>query len=422
MSSSAQKKTEVWAAWHTLKDPKLVGVLTANVTRGKEIFSFEYEPSWLKSSYAFGLDPALKLYSGKQYLADDRPNFGVFLDSSPDRWGRTLIQRREALLAREEKRSAKNLFESDFLLGVFDEHRMGGLRFKFSDGPFLDENKEYATPPWSSIRELEAISLKLEEENIESNPKYSKWLQMLFAPGSSLGGARPKATVCDSKGHLWIAKFPSKSDFHDVGAWEYIVYELAKNCELDIPEAQVMKVGSKHHTFLSKRFDRTSSGKRIHFSSATTLLERKDGDNASSGACYLEIVNLLIENGANTNKDLEELWKRIVFSICVSNTDDHLRNHGFLLTNDGWRLSPAYDMNPNQYGNGLSLNISENSNAQNLELALEVAESFRLNKKKAQEIITKTKGEISKWRIFAKELKMSSNEQDKMAEAFRLSK
>jgi serine/threonine-protein kinase HipA len=323
-------------------------------------------------------------------------------------------------IARKEKKSVKKLLESDFLLGVFDEYRMGGLRFKYADGPFLDDNKEYATPPWSSIRELEAISLKLEEENIENNPEYSKWLQMLFAPGSSLGGTRPKATVCDPKGHLWIAKFPSKSDVHDVGAWEYIVYELAKKCGLDIPEAQVMKVGSKHHTFLSKRFDRTNSGKRIHFSSAMTLLERKDGDNASLGVSYLELVNFLIESGANTNKDLENLWKRIVLSVCVSNTDDHLRNHGFLLTSEGWCLSPAYDMNPNQFGNGLTLNISETSNEQSLELALEVCADFRLDQKKAQKIISTIKYEVSKWPSLAKQLKISKPEQERMAEAFRV--
>ncbi len=422
MSNINQKQIEVWADWHTLKAPGLVGVLSANMSRCKEIFSFEYEPTWLKGPYVFELDPALKLYLGKQYLADDKPNFGIFLDSSPDRWGRTLIERREALLARAEKRPVKKLFESDFLLGVSDEHRMGGLRFKYADGPFLGENKGYATPPWSSIRELETISLKLEEENIETNPEYSKWLQMLFVPGSSLGGVRPKATICDPKGNLWIAKFPSRNDTHDVGAWEYIVYELAKSCGLDASEAQVMKFGSKHHTFLSKRFDRTASGKRIHFSSAMTLLERKDGDNASIGASYFELADFLIESGTKTTEDLEELWKRIVFSICVSNTDDHLRNHGFLLTNEGWYLSPAYDMNPNQFGNGLSLNISETSNEQSLELALEVCTAFRLDQKKAQKIISKIRDEVSKWQNLANQLKIPKSEQDRMAEAFRATK
>lgn len=418
MSSSSQKQIEVWADWHSLKEPTLVGVLSAQLSRGKEVFSFEYEPGWLKNPFALSLDPALKLYSGKQYLMDERPNFGAFLDSSPDRWGRTLIERREALMARKEKRPIKKLLESDFLLGVFDQHRMGGLRFKYKDGPFLDDNKDYATPPWSSIRELEAISLKLEEEDAENNPKYSEWLKTLFVSGSSLGGARPKATISDTKGHLWIAKFPSRSDAHDVGGWEYIIHQLAIKCGLDVPEAEVMKVGSKHHTFLSKRFDRAAKNKRIHFSSAMTLLERKDGDHASHGASYLELVNLLIESGVNTKEDLEQLWKRIVFSICVSNTDDHLRNHGFLLTGDGWRLSPAYDMNPNPYGGGLSLNVSETSNEQNLDLALEVCTDFRLDAKKAQKIISKIKAEVLKWHNLAKELKISKSEQDRMAGAF----
>ncbi|MBP9709274.1 MAG: HipA domain-containing protein, partial [Oligoflexales bacterium] len=225
--------------------------------------------------------------------------------------------------------------------------------------------------------------------------------------------------VSDHNGHLWIAKFPSKSDTQDVGAWEYIVYELAKNCGLNIPSAQVINVGSKHHTFLSKRFDRTDSNKRIHFSSAMTLLERKDGDSANVGASYLELANFLIESGAKTNEDLEELWKRIVFFICVSNTDDHLRNHGFLFTDVGWRLSPAYDMNPNHYRGGLSLNISESSNEQNIDLALEVCGDFRVDQKKAEKIVSKIREEVSKWPQLAKQLKISKAEQDRMKEAFR---
>jgi serine/threonine-protein kinase HipA len=418
MSLASQKLIEVWADWHTLKKPTLVGKLSAQLSRGKEVFSFEYHADWLKSPYAFSLDPSLKLYSGKQYLTDEKTNFGVFLDSSPDRWGRTLIQRRESLLAQKEKRSSKKLLESDFLLGVFDQHRMGGLRFKFKDGLFLDDNKDYATPPWSSLRELEAISLKLEDEDAENKKDYSQWLRTLVVPGSSLGGARPKATICDTKGHLWIAKFPSRNDHHDVGGWEYIIHQLAQKCDLQVPEAQVMKVGSRRHTYLSKRFDRVVNNSRIHFSSAMTLLERNDGDSARHGASYLELVDFLIESGANTKGDLEELWKRIVFSICISNTDDHLRNHGFLLTREGWCLSPAYDMNPNPYGGGLSLNISENSNQQSLDLALDVCSDFRVDFKKAQKIISKIKTEVSKWPSLAKQLKISKSEQDHMADAF----
>ena len=420
MSAMNQNIIEVWGDWEILKGPRLVGELIASVSRDKEILSFEYEKNWIKETHSFQIDPALKLYSGKQFVFDDKTNFGAFLDSSPERWGRTLIARREAMLARTEKRPIKKLLESDFLLGVFDEHRMGGLRFKNTGGPFLDDSKDFATPPWSSIRKLEAISLKLEEDNVEYNPKYSQWLQMLYAPGSSLGGARPKATVCDQKGNLWIAKFPSLNDEHNVGAWEYVVNRIASQCGLNVPEAKIMNVGSKHHTFLSKRFDRTLSNKRVHFSSAMTLLERKDGESSSNGVSYFELVNLLIESGAKTKEDLEELWMRIVFSICISNTDDHLRNHGFLLTKEGWRLSPAYDLNPNQYGNGLNLNISETSNEQSLELALEVSEVFRIELKRASKIISKIKSEVSKWPQIAKQLKIPKSEQDQLAEAFRI--
>ncbi|MDW5289161.1 HipA domain-containing protein [Formosa sp. PL04] len=409
----------VYADWAELGSAVLVGELYSETLRGKEIFSFAYHKDWLQSDYAYQLDPDLGLFEGIQYLNDEKSNFGLFLDSSPDRWGRVLMKRREAALARKEERKTDKLFETDFLLGVFDEHRMGALRFKLDkEGSFLNDNKELASPPWTSIRELEQISLRLEDDDSLDDPDYLKWLQMLVSPGSSLGGARPKASVLDNKGNLWIAKFPSKNDGDDIGAWEMVTYQLAIQSGIDMADSKAEKFSSNQHTFLTKRFDRTNTGKRIHFASAMTLLGYTDGTDASSGASYLELVDFITKHGAHPEKDLKQLWRRIVLSICVSNTDDHLRNHGFLLTKKGWVLSPAYDINPVETGMGLKLNISEDDNTLDLDLALEVAPYFRIEKEEGEIIIDKIRAVVSQWKTFANRYGISRLEQERKAEAF----
>ncbi|SMG48177.1 serine/threonine-protein kinase HipA [Marivirga sericea] len=411
----------VYADWKEVKGPKLMGVLTAELLRGKEIFFFEYHKEWLSSGFAHNLDPDLQLYSGPQYLNDEEKfNFGLFLDSSPDRWGRVLIQRREAAKARSENRKATKLFETDYLLGVYDEHRMGGLRFKLDpSGPFLNDDERQASPPWTSIRELEEVSLKLEKEDAINDPEYLKWLNMLVNPGSSLGGARPKASVLDTNHHLWIAKFPSKNDDHNLGAWEMVTYDLAKTAGINMSECKAQKFSSHHHTFLTKRFDRSSTGERIHFTSAMTQLGYTDGADASTGASYLELVDFITTHGANVSEDLQELWRRIVFNICISNTDDHLRNHGFLLSNEGWHLSPAFDINPVETGTGLKLNISEDDNALDTDLAMEVHEYFRLDRKTATTIINQVKNAVENWSTIASNYGIPRSEQEIKSPAFQ---
>lgn len=410
------KKIEVWADWHFLTQPKIVGVLTATVSRGKEVFSFEYDGNWLKSEWKFQIDPELKLFEGKFHPQSTKDNFGVFLDSSPDRWGRTLMLRRESVQAREQKRQIKTLMESDFLLGVYDQTRMGGLRFKIEDR-FLSDEHGFPTPPWTQLRELEHAA-----EVIESDGESTELeaLRILLAPGSSLGGARPKANVQDPSGELWIAKFPSQNDLKDVGAWEFVAYELARACGVKMSEAHLERFQHKQHrTFLTKRFDR-KNGKRVHFASAMTLLQHQDGDDSTSGASYLEFVDFIVQNGApsKVNENLEELWRRIVFSIAVSNSDDHLRNHGFLLTEEGWELSPAYDINPNESAQGLSLNVSLESNALDFALALEVAEYFRVSESRANEIVETVRREVRNWRKLAGEFGIGRSEQERMSKAF----
>ena len=419
MAKGTHKTIYVYADWVGLGQPTLMGLLHSTFVRGKEIFSFEYDDAWLKSRNSQTLDPDLGFFSGIQYLNDEKPNFGIFLDSSPDRWGRTLMDRREAAIARRERRQPNNLFETDYLLGVYDGHRMGAIRFKDApDGPFLNHSTVMATPPWTSIRELEHASLKLEEDSAD-DAENLKWINLLLTPGSSLGGSRPKASVLDEQGHLWIAKFPSLQDDRDIGGWEKVACELAGNAGINVPESVTGKFYSKKHTFLTKRFDRRPQGERIHFASAMTLLGHTDGTNYSSGVSYLDLAGFIIRNGATPDADLEELWRRIVFYISISNTDDHLRNHGFLLTDKGWTLSPAYDINPVATGTGLSLNISTTDNALSIDLALEVAGYFRISDKKATEIKSVIQSVVSKWEQIAEKIGISKRERNAMARAFR---
>lgn len=413
------KDIYVYADWSALGRPHLMGILTANLIRGKEVFSFQYDESWLKSEKAMCLDPDLSLFPGFQHLRDDKINFGVFLDSSPDRWGRVLMKRRENLLARKEERKAKTLFESDYLLGVFDPLRMGALRFKRTpDGDFLDNNKEYAAPPWTSVRDLEQASLEYEKGLEQNNPELLKWLDMLYAPGASLGGARPKANIQDTDGSLWIAKFPSNTDNVNIGAWERIANSLAKKAGINCAIGKVQKFTNQYHTYLTKRFDRVENGGRLHFASAMTLLGYSDGAGTEEGVSYLELAEFIIQHGSNVNNDLKELFKRIVFFICISNTDDHLRNHGFLLNDKGWALSPAYDINPNPDGTGLKLNINLNDNALDVNIALEISDFFRIEKKEAESIIDHIKKVVSSWKQEAKKYGIASSELDYMENAF----
>ena len=408
----------VYADWQGLPATMRVGVLAADLVRGKEVFSFEYDQLWLQSGFAQMLDPDLQLFSGPQYLNDGKPNFGMFLDSSPDRWGRVLMRRREAIMARKEERQPATLHESAFLLGVYDGTRMGGLRFKTNeDSDFVSHAAELAAPPWVTLRDLEYASLCLENEDITA-PEELKWLNMLMAPGSSLGGARPKASVTDPAGNLWIAKFPSTSDEYDIGAWEMVVWQIAVNAGINMAPAQLQHFSGRHHTFLTRRFDRTPNTGRIHFASAMTLLGRQDGVDYHDGLSYLDMAGFIIQNGRQVNDNLRQLWTRMIFNMLVKNTDDHLRNHGFLLGEDGWDLSPAYDINPNPRGNGLTLNVSEDDNSLDPELALSAAIHFRLKPKESEAILNRIRTEITGWAAIASKYGLSRREQETIAPAF----
>ncbi|MCY0964713.1 type II toxin-antitoxin system HipA family toxin [Parathalassolituus penaei] len=409
------RQIEVYGDWLGEK-PLLIGTLMANQARGKEHFSFAYARDWLAREDALYLriDPELLLFQGAQHSQDDR-NFRTFLDSCPDRWGRLLMQRREAVLARQQNRKARTLLDSDYLLGVYDECRMGAMRYKTEpDGAFLNNDHRLAAPPMTSLRELEQAARNIEMHNDPDDPEYIKWLFMLISPGSSLGGARPKASVTDEQGDLWIAKFPSRYDDHDVGAWEYLTYQLAIQAGIDMAECRIERYHSDHHTFLAKRFDRMEK-RRLHFSSAMTQLGYYDGD---TGASYLELAEFLVHHGSNTRADLEQLWRRIVFNIAVSNSDDHLRNHGFLFQNRGWRLSPAYDINPVPAAQGLHLNIDDKDNSLSYELAFEVIPFFQLEEDKAEQIFVEVIQAVSQWQQVATRIGISRAEQEQMRSAF----
>lgn len=363
--------------------PVLMGSLYVNVIKGGESYSFEYDKGWLKKTgLTLTLDPELMPYSGRQYPTG-KNIFGLFADASPDRWGRVLMNKRERILAEKEGRKPSKLYDSDYLLGVYDETRMGGIRFKVNpEGPFLSDDKETAAPPWATLRTLEEASRNFENDEIGLT---EKWLNQLIKPGSSLGGARPKATVVDTKDQLWIAKFPSKNDENDTGAWEIVAHDLAALCGLNVPEAKLEKFSPLGSTFLIKRFDRLGS-KRVHFASAMTLLGKKDGASADDGSSYLDIAAFIKSYGAQPKKDLIELWKRIVFNMAVTNTDDHLRNHAFILTDKGWILSPLYDVNPVPYGDELSLNVDEDDNSISIDLAVQTAVKFGISKSDAEAV------------------------------------
>lgn len=391
-----------------------VGTLWSHFNRGRETSDFEYSKDWLKNPKAFSLEPALFLGVGKQVNPRQTPLFGSFGDSAPDTWGRILMRRYEAQIAKDENRNPRTLNEIDYLLYVNDYARQGALRFRTEDNnDFLFPGNLKSIPPLVNLTKLLAATEKVvdfEERNSD--------LQLLLAPGSSLGGARPKASVINKDGNLCIAKFPKKDDYTNNVLWEAVALTLAKNCGLNVQEWSLHKAGKKNVIVL-KRFDRNGNT-RIPFLSAMSMLNAIDNDSQTHS--YLDIADAIRQNGATPKEDLKELWKRIVFSILISNTDDHLRNHGFLYVNEaGWKLSPLYDVNPScDNKNVLSTYITEFDNSQSLDLALEVCEYFEISIETAKIIILDMKNKIKNWKTVAKQFGLSKSEIDKMEVAFKI--
>lgn len=411
------KEVLVYADW--LASPKLIGTLFCVFGNGKQVYSFEYSKEWLKDFSHITLDPDLYNTLGRQYVSQNKSFFGFLSDCLPDRWGRKLLKRKEAIQAEKEKRTEHQLNDYDFLISINDETRMGALRFKHKEeDSFISATDDYNVPPFENLRKLEQAALDFERTEFTDD----KALQLLLKPGSSLGGARPKATVKDSNGVLWIAKFPSQNDEYNTGAWEKVTSDLARMAGLNVPETMKKDFNNNGSTFLTKRFDRiyeNGKTKRIHCASALTMLGKVDGADNKDGSSYLELVDFIKDNSIQPNKDLEELWNRIVFSILVSNTDDHLRNHNFILSEQGWKLAPLFDVNPNPFGKELALNITENNNLKRLSLAMDTAKYYNLSFEKAKtnaiHIATIVK---DNWRNLAKVNGCSNAEIERMKSAF----
>lgn len=400
----------VYAGW--IPDDPQVGIYRAN--REHRTVMFQYDGRWI-SDFGINIDPELSLTSGWQFLshAGTDKTFGFISDASPDRWGRNLVRRKESHIARAEKRRARTLMAEDYLINISDLGRQGGLRFKENpEGPFMSPLDDI--PKVTDIRTLEQSSRILEEA---ADPMEYEALRDIFDPGSSLGGARPKANVRDINGNIWIAKFQSKRDYIDTGAWEMVAHDLARKCGITVPEAQIMRIEGRS-VFLSKRFDREKS-MRKHMMSMMTALQETDSTSQDSGKGFLDMAEFISFSGAKVKEDLAELFRRTVYFVCISNTDCHFRNHALLLNDDGWRLSPAYDMNPNPERDTLAINITDSDCAIDLNLVREIHPFFQLSEQEAENIILQIKSTVKEnWRKTADFYRISESEQRYMEPAF----
>lgn len=410
----------VFADFDWLDKPELVGELCYEKLRGSESYAFRFDDNWLKFHAGIKLSEDINNYPGLQYTQPGNDIFGCFSDALPDRWGRTLLKRREQIQASEEKRAVRNLSSFDYLMGIDDFSRMGGFRLKRElDGDFINVSPSLKIPPLTELRQLVLASQEVEKSEENDVLPEKKWIAQLIQPGTSLGGARPKAGVLDDRGNLCIAKFPSRKDDYDTGLWEHFSHLLARKAGIYAAQTKVLGGLGKYHTLLSKRFDRTDEGKRIHFASSMSLIGLRDGDNAQGGYGYLNIVDFILQSCCDVEKNLQELYRRVAFNICIGNSDDHFRNHGFLLTPRGWTLSPAYDMNPtlNEYQ---SLLINESSNKADIRTLQESCESYMIKKEVAENIIRQVQAAVAGWENLAILLQIPAREVTMFKDRFKL--
>lgn len=410
----------VFADFDWLDKPELVGELCYEKLRGSESYAFRFDDNWLKFHAGIKLSEDINNYPGLQYTQPGNDIFGCFSDALPDRWGRTLLKRREQIQASEKKRAVRNLSSFDYLMGIDDFSRMGGFRLKRElDGDFINVSPSLKIPPLTELRQLVLASQEVEKSEENDVLPEKKWIAQLIQPGTSLGGARPKAGVLDDSGNLCIAKFPSRKDDYDTGLWEHFSHLLARKAGIYAAQTKVLGGLGKYHTLLSKRFDRTDEGKRIHFASSMSLIGLRDGDNAQGGYGYLNIVDFILQSCCDVEKNLQELYRRVAFNICIGNSDDHFRNHGFLLTPRGWTLSPAYDMNPtlNEYQ---SLLINESSNKADIRTLLESCESYMIKKEVAKNIIRQVQAAVAGWENLAVLLQIPAREVTMFKDRFKL--
>ncbi len=393
---------------------EFVGTLGYDMIRGNAAYQWEFDARWLQQHRQTSLSGDLQNAGGPQYGSGRL--FGFLQDAMPDRWGRRLIDKRERLLAAQEGRAPRHLTDIDYLTQIDDTTRMGALRLREGEQLLGTEHMDAPVPPLTHLREFVDMAQEYERQDEQGGTIREEWLLNLYKQGSSLGGARPKANVRDIDGSLWIAKIPSINDDYDVALWEFWAHQMAKLAGIDVPEMRLLSLpGQKHHTLLSKRFDRDGE-QRIHFASAMTLCGLQDGADATTGNGYLDIVDVIVGNAGFVNPQaaLEQLYRRVAFSIAIHNHDDHFRNHGFLLTEKGWIWSPAYDLNPSDF-NTQSLLISRDSNESSLDVLLAAAGDYMLNADQANQIISEVCAAMRKASQVARQCGISDHEMERYA-------
>lgn len=385
-------------------------VRIGTLSRDGEQIRFRYDDAWRKSGAAFQIDPSLELAEGEFFPDAKQSNFGIFLDSAPDRWGQKLMERRERLVAQEAGRRPRALSAWDFLIGVQDATRMGALRFKApGDQPFLDHQRLPA-PPVTSLAELQDVAHQLTRPGgTEHLDQLRRWLSVLVAPGASLGGARPKANFRQVGGELWIAKFPARDDTYDVALWEKLIHDMAHDADIKVPHSRLERFGDGYHTFCVQRFDRKPDGTRQFFISAMSGIGAADGTEGS----YLDLVQFIQDRGTTAqdiSTQLAQLFRRVIFSAQVGNRDDHLRNHGFTLEAGKWGLSKAYDMNTDFTKDEHVLSFDGAIHAPDISVILSTAEYYRLNQAQAEAILKEVSAITKTWKERARALGIKAAE------------
>lgn len=397
------EKIYVYADFDFLEQTEEIGVLSYERVRGNDHFAFEFSREWLSRHGGVILSGDVMNVRGMQYPRQGNSVFGFVKDSFPDRWGRALLDRRERLAAQEEHRPVRTLSNYDYLVGIEDLTRMGGIRYRTeNNGAFINSNSRYSVPPLESLRALCDACQEIESAEERNELPQQRWLDQLVDPGSSLGGARPKANVVDTDGRLYVAKFPSKKDLEDTELIEHFSHILARKAGIDVANTRVIPISKDRHLLLSERFDRTPEGKRRHFASAMSLLGLDDGSGAGTGNGYLDIVDFIVRNCTDVQQNLHELYRRVAFNVLFGNTDDHFHNHGFLLTPKGWTLSPAYDINPSTKSHQCLL-INENTELSDINALQDSCESYMLSREDASDIIHEVTGVIRNWQKVATE-------------------
>ena len=410
------EKLEVMASFDWLEKEEKIGTLGHESLRGSDVFSFEFDKNWLNRHSDIILDRDLQPFTGIQYSPVANRIFGCFSDALPDRWGRRLIDLR---MAQEPKAKGRTtLSDWDYLKGVEDTLRVGGFRFKDpANGAYISATPDYSVPPALHVDELLQAAREIEKSDYKHMAPEEKWVQRLFQPGSSMGGARPKACV-ESGGHLYLAKFPSVKDTLNISRWEHFAHLMARECGINAAQTKVITTGTGQDILLSQRFDRTDDNRRVHMASSLTLLGLADGDGEKTGKGYLDMVDFIVTaGGTRIEADLEELYRRVVFNICIGNADDHFRNHAFLLDKKGWELSPAYDMNPT---NSLyqALQIDDHSNDSNLNRLYEAHELYMLDETTARGIIMDVTRNMKYWEGMAQDAGLTRRENSSFSDRF----